>query len=1268
MQFNQNNGYIEPERIKPQDASEEERQQQLLLQQQQQQQLELQQRIDAGTASLDETGAAEEQREALAAQALEQQPAEAPTLDGIGKFFEENIAIPLIDQLDQSRNAEQVADDRADARQGIAQFEKDLDPTVLSETGTAVIGGVGDVIETGVNAATFAGDTIGGVLNTVGLDDRDSTQIPWSESYEWADFDLGLAENQTMVGNIGRSIISSVVGMAALGGVGVGVGAGATWSSRMASEALRGGLYDFFSSADGGNLSNLVQLGPLANPLSKAIAHQDEDNVYIRRLKNTIEGGTIGLAVDGLMELYRALRAGKKATLDELSSGNSAQAAAQRGTQVAIDTATKGIKRSDSILTPGKIENDADSGRPGTPEQGGKTPRLDPQDRVFQGRKDPDINNAAASFWDDVEPGGGNSIVDEMDVKNLKSVEQLKEFVSSRIPDVNVDDIARRLRRQPEEYTKTVFRSLAEFASSRNFEALGKLRFKNTFDIKGVDAGGAVVLDTLTKSLGDRVTILAKEVMELTELDAPFKVQANQILDRAESMVLLRKESTQFASQNLQNWKDVPNDLRRAVENDREKIGIIFEELRSDLNSSDTMNIKRAKERFAKLGIALTSTKGDPIAQMNFWEALGHAGWAQFETVWINSILSGPLSHVRNIAGSAISVGERTASRVFGNALTGNFTEAKRGLAAYDAFGSTISEAFKVARQSFSSPSSRVTSKGGLITDRVAARRRELEGIINSAQNQPEKMAGQMALQAFNMFNSPWFSWPGKGLQAGDDFFKTLLARTELRYQAAVESDSIADGAGATARKELREKNYQILVKDKISINGEILDHDLIRISEEVTFQRDLEGWAAGMATGLRSMPGGRIIVPFLKTGHNINRYAKELTPLQLLSKEYAQTMKFGTPDEKAIMNGRIALGSSVMGTVAFMAGADLITGVGPMPGPQRDLWLKDHEPMSIKVFDKWVSYQALPGFSLIMSVTTDITQMTQKMRDGDVDYVLGAAPFFFTNAITTQPMFQGILDMAEVLDFEKNYTPEKLGEFIAGVGNRMGGGEMLRRHMENAISQNMYEYKNWAVAFVGKVTGGIAPSAYDMIMGDDIAKVPEIDVLTGKKKVSKFSNPLNSGNPFTVIGKDVSPLIETFTNLDFPINLIVPDKVAGVKLTPDQKNFVQNEVYNEGKMAKKFAATFKSRYFWNKYEKWRQDMAKGTAKVKEQSDWYMILATIQQTYKARAIRELKTGDSVWSQQFREEYAAKLIEGANVPGVSAADQSRLRDIQELSNF
>ena len=53
---------------------------------------------------------------------------------------------------------------------------------------------------------------------------------------------------------------------------------------------------------------------------------------------------------------------------------------------------------------------------------------------------------------------------------------------------------------------------------------------------------------------------------ELSAMDAPFKTQASQILDRAEALVVIKKEATQFSSKNLENWKAVPNDLLGAVQ------------------------------------------------------------------------------------------------------------------------------------------------------------------------------------------------------------------------------------------------------------------------------------------------------------------------------------------------------------------------------------------------------------------------------------------------------------------------------------------------------------------------------------------------------------------------------------------------------------------------------------------------------------------------------------------------------------------------------
>ena len=97
-----------------------------------------------------------------------------------------------------------------------------------------------------------------------------------------------------------------------------------------------------------------------------------------------------------------------------------------------------------------------------------------------------DVNDSAASFWDSPEPGGGRSAVDEFDVSSIKTQEGLRDFIQTRIPDVDVDEIVRRLGSQETEYVNDVLGDLANFAKTGDVEALEPLRFANTQGVKGV--------------------------------------------------------------------------------------------------------------------------------------------------------------------------------------------------------------------------------------------------------------------------------------------------------------------------------------------------------------------------------------------------------------------------------------------------------------------------------------------------------------------------------------------------------------------------------------------------------------------------------------------------------------------------------------------------------------------------------------------------------------------------------------------------------------
>ena len=218
-------------------------------------------------------------------------------------------------------------------------------------------------------------------------------------------------------------MISFILGGAITGGAASALGAGAVASSGVAIASDF--VLDYFSDADGGNLSNLVMHNEwtgsaLANELSAALAHQKEDNAHIRRIKNSIEGLIPGIGIEAVMAGYRGLRAGRAVQ----SAGGTAEEATAAARQVASETLSRAAAAaaeenatvSDVLFRCG-------------PEAAAM---YEPQERAVQPDK-ADVNTSATSFDDDM-PGGGRSLVDEVDVQQIRITEGLRQFVADRIP------------------------------------------------------------------------------------------------------------------------------------------------------------------------------------------------------------------------------------------------------------------------------------------------------------------------------------------------------------------------------------------------------------------------------------------------------------------------------------------------------------------------------------------------------------------------------------------------------------------------------------------------------------------------------------------------------------------------------------------------------------------------------------------------------------------------------------------------------------------
>ena len=223
---------------------------------------------------------------------------------------------------------------------------------VVAEVGKGVLGAPTALGAKLAGAAEFAGDVAGGVADAAGVVDRAEEDIPWSENYKYAEYDLGAFETNTWYGGLVQEGVAFAMGGGAIGGAAKAVGLGA--KGQAAASVAGDFVLDYFSSVEGGNISNMVQSGPLANPLSAALAHGEEDNPHWRRIKNSIEGAMPSIGLVAVSRLYKGMRRGNEI----IAAGGSAEEATEAARKVAqADPAKLWVGQTHSARSSSKRRN-----------------------------------------------------------------------------------------------------------------------------------------------------------------------------------------------------------------------------------------------------------------------------------------------------------------------------------------------------------------------------------------------------------------------------------------------------------------------------------------------------------------------------------------------------------------------------------------------------------------------------------------------------------------------------------------------------------------------------------------------------------------------------------------------------------------------------------------------------------------------------------------------------------------------------------------------
>ena len=411
--------------------------------------------------------------------------------------------------------------------------------------------------------------------------------------------------------------------------------------------------------------------------------------------------------------------------------------------------------------------------------------------------------------------------------------------------------------------------------------------------------------------------------------------------------------------------------------------------------------------------------------------------------VYINAILSNPVTHAVNVGGNSIFMGTKSLEEMVAGAIGASGINriaipgvrgrvsakdrayARDGLIQLETIGTSFIDALLVSGKAF------VKEEASDFTSKIDVRNRRAIGSTGDiAEIYSQLRNGNYAAGAINTVGT-YIRMSGRFMLAEDEFFKAIAYRASIKKQARQRQfdyydELIANGTEPAEAQRLAAVEY-VRVLDNPDQSAMETARDA---AKELTFQGDLEGFAGEMQ-GFMSHPLVKIFgAPFFKTPVNVLNEIAQRSLLALAYPDVRRALKAGGREADIAM-AKIATGSSLMAGFAYMGSGlhtpdnqIIIMGAGPTDPQARQamerLGLMPHT-VNFKMEDgtyRGVSYSRLDPLSGLLAMAADYAYYSQYEEDnGKLENLTTAAGLGLYNYAMQQPFLQGVSDLTAILN-----------------------------------------------------------------------------------------------------------------------------------------------------------------------------------------------------------------------------------------------------------
>jgi hypothetical protein len=880
---------------------------------------------------------------------------------------------------------------------------------------------------------------------------------------------------ETLAGNMTEGISRFLTGYAGPAKFLKGAGLGGT-SIRRTGRALIGGAVADLTVFDPneGRLSDmLVEFDSpvLNNAVTQYLATDKEDGEMEGRLKNVLEGMALGGVAESIFYGIKGFKQMKK------TKDLEKRAVLQKKTDQVIKDAQKG-KKTKRLRKFALENNDA----------------IDTKEALKVITKSKETAKKDAELW----------IKKILNTKSLTSGEQVLRTIDN-VVDNGFDDITKEFL-ENDKLANEVALELAEIAGRDQKEVL-----------KAITKEGVRSKDGTVRMLTNKMFLqqLGQDFIDVSKkyLDEFGENVDNWSKESKEEIALRGKviqEVTYALKEQIRNAARITQAGNIKVTRSGGKI-LEVEDIAKNIknfNANPAVLAKKIKDMKPKDAVnEISKTRSQKAIEV-------------FNSLYINSLLSGTYTHAVNFLSNSYELLLKPAEQIAGGIVTANMRSIRTGASQYFGMMFTIGDTFNAVRIAF--------KQGDAILDPLARTQDNLR-IINGKAVRP--ISGSNL--GFDGRAGTWIDrlgiiaeLPTRLLMSSDELFKQLNYRGRL-YANAVDNTlelgldiSSKEGRANIDRifKEGFDKNGMANVKDN-PIAAESLQQARV-----ATFTNSLEDGRLLNIGGswqkfLRNSPYLRFLTPFVRTPTNLWRQFETRIPVYgAFTKPMRDLWRTGDRRARAEVLGRQVFGISAALYAYHLTQSSVkdkngniypkITGNGPKDFNIKKTWLNNGwQPYSIARENEdgtitYLQYNRMDPRFYLFGIAADINENSLSINDEDKENMFAVMGLSAMRSAINKSYVRGLSDAFELA---QRTTPENLEKYVG-------------RQFANAIPYQ---------ALIGQGIPGITEYDTDMLEArgfvDEIIKKtplitktdylePRRDILTGEPIVrnpnSIYFNP----------------------------------------------------------------------------------------------------------------------------------------------------------------